>query len=232
MKSIPSNAAPFGIDDSHYVNQVVHTTNRRNSMNITAFGKASFRNALIVAGLVAGLGIGTAYAADDASAPKAHSDGMGAAVSDTAITAKVKTKLMGDDRLKKSDISVTTTNGVVTLEGTATSSKAKSAAGELTKSVEGVKSIDNNLKVPGSSKAGAKTKRTVSDSWITTKVKSEILADSVSKGFNVSVKTTHGVVVLKGSLANQDAIDHVKDVAGKVDGVKSVDTSGLTVEGK
>lgn len=202
-------------------------------MNITSFGKTSFRNALIVAGLVVGLGIGTAYAAsDDASAPKAHSDGMGAVVSDTAITAKVKTKLMGDERLKKSDISVTTTNGVVTLEGTASSSKAKSAAGALTKSVEGVKSVDNNLKTPGSSKAGAKTKRAVSDSWITTKVKSEILADSVSKGFDVSVKTIHGVVVLKGSLPNQDAIDHVKDVAGKVDGVKSVDTSGLTVEGK
>jgi hyperosmotically inducible protein len=202
-------------------------------MNITSFGKVSFRNALIVAGLVVGLGIGTAYAAsDDASAPKAHSENMGAAISDTTITAKVKAKLMGDERLKKSDISVTTTNGVVTLEGTASDSKAKSTAGTLTKAVEGVKSIDNNLKVPGSSKAVTKSKRAVSDSWITTKVKSEILADSVSKGFDVSVKTTHGVVVLKGTLANQDAIDHVKDVAGKVDGVKSVDTSGLTVEGK
>ncbi|MHB8742961.1 MAG: BON domain-containing protein [Sulfuricaulis sp.] len=202
-------------------------------MNITSFGKPSFRNALIVAGLAVGLGIGTAYAtSDDAPAPEAHSDSIGAAVSDTAITAKVKTKLMGDKRLKKSDISVTTTNGVVTLEGTASSSKAKSAAGALTKSVEGVKSVDNNLNTPGSSKAGAKTKRAVSDSWITTKVKSEILADSVSKGFDVSVKTIHGVVVLKGSLANQDAIDHVKDIAGKVDGVKSVNTAGLTVEDK
>ncbi|MHB8623654.1 MAG: BON domain-containing protein [Sulfuricaulis sp.] len=202
-------------------------------MNITSFGKPLFRNALIVAGLAVGLGIGTAYAtSDDASAPEAHSDSMGAVVSDTAITAKVKTKLMGDKRLKKSDISVTTTNGVVTLEGTASSSKAKYAAGALTKSVEGVKSVDNTLITPGSSKAGAKTKRAVSDSWITTKVKSEILADSVSKGFDVSVKTIHGVVVLKGSLANQDAIDHVKDIAGKVDGVKSVDTAGLTVEDK
>lgn len=202
-------------------------------MNVTSFGKTLFCNTLIVAGLVVGLGIGTAYAtSDDASAPKAHSDGMGAAVNDTAITAKVKTKLMGDKRLKKSDISVTTTNGVVTLEGTASNSKAKSTAAALAKSVEGVKSVDNSLKTPGSSKAGAKTKRAVSDSWITTKVKSELLADSVSKGFDVSVKTIHGVVVLKGSLANQDAIDHVKDVAAKVDGVKSVDTSGLTVEGK
>ena len=139
---------------------------------------------------------------------------------------------MGDNRLEKSDISVTTTNGVVTLEGTASSSEAKSSAEKLAMSVEGVKSIDNSLNIPGSSKTAKKSKRAVSDSWITTKVKSEIFADSVSKGFDVSVKTTHGVVVLTGSLANEDAIDHVKDIAGKVEGVKSVNTAALTVEGK
>ena len=166
----------------------------------------------------------------DESTP--HSDGVGAAITDTAITAKVKSRFIGDSRLKKSDISVTTTNGVVTLEGTASGSKAKSAAAALAKSVNGVKSVDNNLTTPGSSEVGAETKQVASDSWITTKVKSELLADSISKGFDVSVETTDGVVVLKGALANQDAIDHVKDVAGKVDGVKSVDASGLTVAGK
>jgi hyperosmotically inducible protein len=34
---------------------------------------------------------------------------------------------------------------------------------------------------------------------------------------------------LTGILASRDAIDHVKDVAAKVDGVKSVDISGLFV---
>jgi hyperosmotically inducible protein len=201
-------------------------------MNMFLFGKNSFRNTLIVASLAFGLGIGTAGAAsDDASMPEAHSDGLGATISDTAITAKVKTKLMGKKSLKNSDISVTTTNGVVTLDGSANSLNAKSLAEATTKSVEGVKSVDNNLKTPNSSKTVDNTKRVVSDSWITTKVKSEILADSVSKGFNVSVKTLHGVVVLKGALANQDAIEHVKDIAAKVDGVKSVDTSALTISG-
>ncbi len=209
-------------------------------MNMTSICTSSFRNALITAGLATVLGIGTAAAAtNDAAVPQAHSDGMGAAITDTVITAKVKAKLMGEQGLKQSDISVTTTNGVVTLEGSASSSKAKALAEAATKSVEDVKSVDNSLKTPASSKAAAKTrdavaktKRVVSDSWITTKVKSEMLADSVSKGFDVSVETVHGVVVLKGTLANQDAIDHVKDIAEKVDGVKSVDTSALTVAGK
>ena len=203
-------------------------------MTHPSFRKTSFRATLIATGLAVGLGIGMAGAASatDPAMPQAHSDGMGAAVADTAITVKVKAKLMAEDSLKTSDINVTTTNGVVTLEGSASSAKAKSTAEVATKSVEGVKSVDNALKTPGGSKAVAKTKRVVSDSWITTKVKSELLADSVSKGFHVSVKTLHGVVVLSGALANQDAIDHAKDIAAKVKGVKSVDTSGLSATAK
>ena len=75
----------------------------------------------------------------------------------------------------------------------------------------------------------ASDERIVSDSWITTKVKTEILADGVSKGFDVGVETSHGTVVLKGALANQDAVDHIKGIAEKVDGVKGVNTSALVV---
>ena len=74
-----------------------------------------------------------------------------------------------------------------------------------------------------------KTERVASDSWITTKVKSEILENSVSKAFKVSVKTKRGAVTLKGKLPNQDAIDLVKMIAEKVKGVKSVDVSGLSI---
>src|SRR5665647_3103887 len=79
------------------------------------------------------------------------------------------------------------------------------------------------------SNAASKAERVVSDSWITTKVKAEILANSVSKAFKVSVKTKHGAVSLKGKLPSQDAIDLVKMIAEKVKGVKSVDVSGLVI---
>jgi hyperosmotically inducible periplasmic protein len=194
------------------------------------FTKTAFRNLFIVAGLTAGLGIGVAHAATSGEAdPKAHSDGIGATIADTAITAKVKTKLMGEDSLKGSDISVVTTNGVVTLDGVAATSSAKDFAAAAAKSVEGVKSVDNDLTVPGASKTVEKAKTGVSDSWITTKVKSELLSDSVSKGLDIKVETKNGVVVLTGILATKDAINHVKNIAAKVDGVKSVDVSGLFV---
>lgn len=80
-------------------------------------------------------------------------------------------------------------------------------------------------------KAEAKVEKAVSDSWITTKVKSEILANSASKAFKVSVTTKSGVVALKGKLPTQDAVDLVKLIAEKVKGVQSVDTSGLVIAG-
>lgn len=202
--------------------------------NYTVSARKVLASTTMIAGLIAGMAGSGIVSAADATMPQAHSDGVVATLDDTAITAKVKAKFMGEKALDKSDISVTTTNGVVTLTGTASSSHAKSLAENDARMIDGVKSVDNSLKTPSGNKfeaktkqAAAKTKRVVTDSWITTKVKSEILADSVSKGFDVSVNTHHGVVKLTGTLKNDDAIDHVKDIAKQVDGVKSVDISGL-----
>ena len=80
-------------------------------------------------------------------------------------------------------------------------------------------------------KVEKKVENAVSDSWITTKVKSEILANSASKAFKVQVKTKGGAVSLTGKLPTKDAVDLVKLIAEKVKGVHSVDVSGLTVAG-
>lgn len=71
----------------------------------------------------------------------------------------------------------------------------------------------------------------VSDTWITTKVKSEIVANSATKGLKVHVTTKGGVVALKGKLPSQEAVDTVKSLAVNVKGVQSVDASGLVIAG-
>ena len=78
---------------------------------------------------------------------------------------------------------------------------------------------------------GKKMEKAVSDTWITTKVKSELFADSATKGVKVHVTTMRGVVMLKGKLSSQDAVDQVKTIAASVKGVNSVDVSGLVVAG-
>lgn len=78
-------------------------------------------------------------------------------------------------------------------------------------------------------KEGTSTQFAPSDSEITADVKSQIAGDGLSKDADIGVTTTDGVVALTGSLASQDAIDHVKDVVGKIKNVKSVDASALTL---
>lgn len=206
-------------------------------MNRNFFYKKSKRIVFLAATLITGVSAGTVYATKATQADvQPHSDNVPAALNDTGITTKIKTKLLQDKNLKGSDIHVITTNGVVTLEGMAANSRAKSLAQKRAESVKGVKSVDNNLTVPTENAAQAKsnevledTSQAVSDSWITTKVKTSILTNNISKEANISVKTEDGVVVLSGVVASQRAIDHLKQLAAGVKSVKWVNTDGLTV---
>ena len=67
------------------------------------------------------------------------------------------------------------------------------------------------------------------DVVITTEVKSRLAADSIGKDVDIGVTTTHGIVVLTGTVLTQDAIDHARGVAEKVKDVKSVDTSAMMI---
>lgn len=63
-------------------------------------------------------------------------------VDDSWITTKVKSKFAAAKGVKASDISVSTTDGVVTLTGSATSKAEKNRAVHIAKGVKGVKSVD------------------------------------------------------------------------------------------
>jgi hyperosmotically inducible protein len=75
--------------------------------------------------------------------------------------------------------------------------------------------------------AGNDSDQPVTDTWITTKVKSELMTTSEVKSMNVDVKTVNGVVTLTGSLANELAVEKAVAAAKSVKGVKGVDASGL-----
>jgi osmotically-inducible protein OsmY len=77
--------------------------------------------------------------------------GTATAVRDTSITAKVKESLHKDEATKGQDIHVSTTAGVVTLKGNVPSRATVTRAKELTEGTNGVKSVNNELAVSGSS---------------------------------------------------------------------------------
>ncbi|TYT26991.1 BON domain-containing protein [Luteimonas viscosa] len=76
---------------------------------------------------------------------------------------------------------------------------------------------------------GRDSDQPVDDTWITTKVKSSLLADNDVSGLAIDVETVNGVVALSGQVESQAQIDHATRIARDIEGVTNVDTTGLTV---
>ena len=74
----------------------------------------------------------------------------GNAVSDSTITAEVKTALAADPQLKALRIEVDTNNGVVTLTGPAPDEQSKSRATQIAAGPKGVMRVENRLEVKSS----------------------------------------------------------------------------------
>lgn len=69
----------------------------------------------------------------------------GAFVDDSVITTKVKTAFVEDKQVSALNIGVTTTKGVVQLSGEGSAAEARRAS-ELARNVEGVRSVQNNIR--------------------------------------------------------------------------------------
>ena len=80
-----------------------------------------------------------------ASTPTRESTGE--YVDDSVITTKVKSLLAADDFLKSFQISVETYKGTVQLSGFVNSRQAADKADQITRNVQGVKSVKNDLVV-------------------------------------------------------------------------------------
>ena len=70
---------------------------------------------------------------------------VGAYVDDAAITASVKTRMLDDERVAGTSITVETLNGTVMLSGFAKTQAEKAAAGSIALKVDGVKSVKNEI---------------------------------------------------------------------------------------
>jgi osmotically-inducible protein OsmY len=71
----------------------------------------------------------------------------GEVITDGWITTRVKSKFIGEDLLKDSDINVDTNNHVVTLKGTVMSAAGRARAVEQAKEVEGVHQVVDRLTI-------------------------------------------------------------------------------------
>lgn len=96
------------------------------------------RGALLAAAVAASIG---------ACAPMQGRETTGEYVDDATITAKIKTELVRDKELPASQIRVETMQNVVQLSGFVDNATQKSRAGQLARSVHGVKDVKNDIVV-------------------------------------------------------------------------------------
>lgn len=204
------------------------------------------KNSLTLAlSLALGLGLagGVAVASESSTQP---SRSVGQTIDDATITAGIKTRLMENADTKAFDINVTTRNGAVTLEGGADTELAKSVATRIASTTEGVRSVDNRIVVApegslarreantatlsGEARAGAAELADQSkDAWLTTKVKSKLLAEGDVDGTRINVETRNEVVHLSGVIESQEMKALAIRLAESTEGVRSVDAKQLKV---
>jgi hyperosmotically inducible protein len=143
----------------------------------------------------------------------------GEPLEDAALTAKVKTALIGDPVAKAYEINVESKNGVVQLNGFVDSTGAREAAEKAARSVSGIKQIDNNLEV----RPGERSMEVVAgDAAITTKVKTALATDDPGLAMDVNVDTNNGEVLLSGFVDNDAERARAAEKASSVEGVRKV----------
>lgn len=154
----------------------------------------------------------------------------GERIEDSSITAAVKSKLLWSRHTEGLSAKVETRRGRVTLSGTADSAEARDFAGRLAMVTRGVVSVNNQLVVDSSKSSASDTAKStsISDTWITTKVKSTLLYSSNVAGSDIEVSTQGGNVTLTGKVQSGAERALAVELAQNVRGVKSVDAKGLT----
>jgi hyperosmotically inducible protein len=101
----------------------------------------TIRNTLIAAALAVTLLVAAGCAVSRGQ------ETSGEYIDDSVITAGVKTRMLEDERVAGTSITVETMKGTVMLSGFAKSEAEKAAAESIAKSVDGVKVVKNEITV-------------------------------------------------------------------------------------
>lgn len=94
------------------------------------------------------IGAGVAVSAPALAADtKNDKQSVGEYVTDATISTKVRAAFVADKALSALDIAVETNDGVVTLTGSVATSEQVNHAADVTRGVDGVKQVKNDIKV-------------------------------------------------------------------------------------
>jgi len=140
---------------------------------------------------------------------------QGSEIGDTAITRAIEDEYLIDTSVPFNDIDVTTTDGIVTLEGTVDNLLAKKRAALIAETVKGVRSISNRLLV--------KPNNDMLPSDLEKQVSETLLYDEVTERYEIEIAVdSEGMVTLQGTVDSWKEKQFAAEVASGVDGVTSI----------
>jgi len=143
--------------------------------------------------------------------------------SDTWISLKVKSALLFHRNVSATGTTVYVKNGIVTLQGEASSQAERELTTEYARDVDNVKTVKNEMtiaKTPAAPDATISDK--IDDASITAEVKSSLLSHHSTSALRTTVSTTDGVVTLTGVAKNDAEKSLVTKLTTDINGVTSV----------
>jgi osmotically-inducible protein OsmY len=163
-------------------------------------------------------------------------------VSDASVTTAVKTRLMKDKAARETSIDVDTKAGVVTIAGVVPTQADKTRIESLVRHTTGVKGVKDDLTVSAIATSGHEPKKdetkivvkddttpamkkagnAVTDTSITTAVKTRLMTDEVARGTSIDVNTEKGVVTIAGSVPTAADKERIGQLVAKTTGVTRV----------
>ena len=140
---------------------------------------------------------------------------VGTLTEDQGIELKAASRI--EEKAKDAHINITSYNRMVLLTGEVPTEALKAEVERITRAVENVRNVFNELKVGGNTSVQART----NDSVITSKVKARFVDANKFSAVHVKVVTEANVVYLLGMVKKQEAAD-ATEIARTTGGVSKV----------
>ena len=142
---------------------------------------------------------------------------VGAQLDDENIEIKVAAAIRSDPALKPVHINVSSFNAIVLLTGEAPSAEQRDKVLAAVRDVAGVRRTVNEIRIAPAAEVSSRSH----DSWLTTKVRSRLIAVEDLDSSHVKIVTENAVIYLMG-LVKQKEAELATNAATEVSGVARV----------
>lgn len=138
--------------------------------------------------------------------------------SDSQISTVLKAKIYSFSSDLYTKIVINVQNGEVLFIGSVPNTEWPAEAEKIAWGVSGVKHVINHIEVTEEESITNLAK----DVFITTQIKTKLLANTKIRSLNFNITTVKGVVYIMGNALTQEELDAVSECASKVSGVVKV----------